>query len=97
MAMRLASLDVAPDFKAGDPPPEGYLAWHEWAETQHKAGLRQVRCGRCVLWRYRQELSGEVDVSHPVTRYGEPVEVRTPVCLECAASAASRTQEEATR
>lgn len=40
MAMRLASLDVAPDFKAGDPPPEGYLAWHEWAETQHKAGLR---------------------------------------------------------
>ena len=31
-----------PDFQPGDQAPEGYLAWHEWAEVQHKAGLRQV-------------------------------------------------------
>ena len=26
-------------FKPGDQAPAGYLAWHEWAEVQHKAGL----------------------------------------------------------
>jgi len=35
-------------FKPGDQPPEGYGDWIEWAEVQHRAGLRQVRraCGR---------------------------------------------------
>ena len=26
-------------YKPGDPPPTGYLEWHEWAEVQRKAGL----------------------------------------------------------
>jgi chemotaxis protein histidine kinase CheA len=38
-----------------DPPPEGYLAWHEWARYQHRAGLRQRRCPVCCLWKFPQE------------------------------------------
>lgn len=34
-------------YKPGDQAPDGYLARHEWAEVQHKAGLRQKQCGRC--------------------------------------------------
>jgi hypothetical protein len=45
-------------FKPGDPPPEGYLNWHAWAEVQDKAGLRQKQCSRCGLWKFPQELSG---------------------------------------
>jgi hypothetical protein len=46
---------VTPIFKVGDPAPEGYLEWCEWAEVQHKAGLRQVQrvCGR---WHYPFEI-----------------------------------------
>jgi hypothetical protein len=49
---RLVCLLVMPKFKVGDPAPEGYLEWHEWAETQHKAGLRQLFCGTCGKWVY---------------------------------------------
>ena len=48
---------VQPKFKAGDPAPEGYLAWHDWAEVQHKAGMRQKRCGCCGKWKFQQEMS----------------------------------------
>jgi len=48
---------VQPTFKAGDQPPTGYLAWHEWAEVQHRAGLRQKKCGRCGRWKFPQEMS----------------------------------------
>jgi len=41
--------------KVGSQAPEGYLNWHDWAEVQHKAGLRQVPCPRCGLWRFPQE------------------------------------------
>lgn len=43
-------------FKAGDLPPNSYIAWHEWAEVQRKAGIKQVRCTRCGLWRTAQEM-----------------------------------------
>lgn len=49
---------VAGDFKPGDPPPTGYNDWHEWAAVQTKSGLKQVRCGRCSLWKFPQELTG---------------------------------------
>ena len=42
-------------FKPGDPRPNGYLAWFEWARVQHKAGLRQKRCARCELLHFPQE------------------------------------------
>jgi len=46
------------DYHKGDPAPEGYLAWHAWAEVQHRAGLRQRRCGRCGLYCFPQEMTG---------------------------------------
>lgn len=70
-------------FTPGDQAPDGYLAWHEWAEVQHRAGLRQAQCGRCGLWRYPQELSGQVDKCD--LRNGAGLEtVETVVCLKCA-------------
>lgn len=48
---------VMPTYKPGDLPPEGYLQWHEWADVQRKAGIRQVQCPTCSLWRTPQELS----------------------------------------
>lgn len=72
-------------FKPGDLPPEGYLAWHEWAEVQNKAGIKQVRCGRCMLWRTPQELSGATDKAMMSrTKHGpRNVEVTTPICTKC--------------
>lgn len=77
-------IDVQPTFKPGDLPPEGYLAWHEWAEVQRKAGIKQVQCGRCGLWQTPQELSGKIDRHTPKDRRGRPVEIETPVCTKCA-------------
>ena len=81
-------------YRPGDQAPEGYLAWHEWAEMQHKAGLRQKQCGRCGLWRYPQQLSALVD-SAEVTglRKRQPFRrtLETPVCNDCAAKAGHMT------
>lgn len=44
-------------FEAGSPPPQGYIAWHEWAAVQGRAGLKQRRCPTCKLFRFPQELS----------------------------------------
>lgn len=43
------------DYKKGDPAPTGYIAWHAWADVQHRAGLRQKQCARCLLWYFPQE------------------------------------------
>lgn len=51
---RIVCLLAGRDYKPGDPPPDGYLAWHEWAEVQHKAGLRQRQC-LCGKWVFPQE------------------------------------------
>lgn len=82
----MVHLLVMPDFKPGDQAPSGYLQWHEWAEVQHKAGLRQKECGRCGLWRYPQQLSTLIDRSEAQSRRG-PVTVETVVCNDCAAKA----------
>ena len=50
------SVGVMPKFKKGDPPPTGYLEWHEWARVQHKGGLRQKRCPRYKRWQFPQEM-----------------------------------------
>ena len=70
-------------YQPGEPAPEGYLAWHEWAETQHKAGLRQKECGRCGKWKDPQELSAMLDRCVMQSRKG-PVTVATVVCHKCA-------------
>lgn len=59
-------------YKPGDPPPGGYLNWHAWAEVQSKAGLKQVKCDRCRLFRFPQELA-------VMTGMGS-------TCLQCAAA-----------
>lgn len=78
-----------PDFKPGDLPPEGYLAWHEWAEVQHKAGIKQEQCGRCSKWKTPQELSPTIDRATMQSRKG-PAVVETVVCTECEAKGATK-------
>lgn len=73
-------------FKPGDQAPSGYLAWHEWAEVQHKAGLRQVECGRCCKWQYPQELSDVMDKFIVTNRYGEKITKAGHVCIKCLAA-----------
>jgi len=80
-------LTFAGDYKPGDPPPSGYFDWHSWADVQHKAGLRQVTCGMCGLWRFPQELTGKEIVSHPFKKVRGKrvvVEIRSPICKKCA-------------
>ena len=93
-ALRVVCILEQAPYKPGDQAPEGYLAWHEWAEVQHKAGLRQKQCGRCGLWRYPQQLSALVD-STEVTglRKRQPFRrtLETPVCNDCEAAACSKT------
>lgn len=84
MTMNVACVLEQDTYKPGDQAPEGYLAWHEWAEVQHKAGLRQKQCGRCGLWRYPHELSEEIDRCVMQGRRG-PATVESAVCLKCAA------------
>lgn len=48
-------VSASPGFKKGDPAPAGYCLWHEWAEIQHKAGLRQTKCDHCGKWLFPQE------------------------------------------
>ena len=77
------------EYKPGDLPPNGYLEWHEWAEVQRKAGVRQVMCGRCMKWRTPQELSGQTDTCMMSRTKNGPrnVKVSTPVCTKCATEA----------
>ena len=69
----------------GSQPPDGYVAWHEWAKAQHEGGLRQKRCGLCSLCRFPQEMSGRTVTSYPTRGKGGPkVKVTSPVCRKCA-------------
>ena len=76
-------LCVTPTFKPGDLPPEGYLAWHEWAEVQRKAGIKQVECGECGKYKTPQELSGQVKTYAAKDKKGNPVIVTEPICSKC--------------
>lgn len=72
-------------WQPGDQPPSGYIAWHSWADAQHKAGLRQARCGQCALWKFPQELSSKELVSKPFDSKGRVHEHRSRVYSECVA------------
>lgn len=82
-------MHVSGDYKAGDPAPTGYLDWHEWAEVQHKAGLKQKACGRCGKWCYPQQISNRVDVYTAQSKKRGLVTVETPVCIACNAGKAA--------
>lgn len=79
--MKLIHMLVQREYKPGDQAPSGYLAWHEWAEVQHKAGLRQVACGRCGKWKYPQD-STVIDRCTMQSRRGPKV-IASCVCLKC--------------
>lgn len=83
-----AIITVQAEYKPGDLPPEGYLAWHEWAEVQRKAGIRQRQCPGCGLWRTPQELSTR-EITWEATiksgkRRGERVRLSDFLCTKCA-------------
>lgn len=50
------------EYKPGDLPPKGnnYLAWHEWADVQYKAGIKQKPCKRCGKWLTPQEVDSHL-------------------------------------
>jgi len=33
-----------------------YLQWHEWAESLHKKGIKQVQCNKCKRWLFPEEI-----------------------------------------
>lgn len=70
------------EYKPGDMPPEGRLAWDEWASVQDNAGLRQKECLRCGKWQYPQELSGKMELHELETQRGK-IQLLMPVCNEC--------------
>jgi len=74
---------IQKEYRPGDLPPEGYLAWHEWAEVQRKAGIKQVECGRCGLWKTPQELSGDTIAFNARHKNGRSANLELPVCLNC--------------
>lgn len=45
-------------YQVGDPPPSGYVDWHDWVAIQYKGGLRQVR-GEDGKWRFPQEITND--------------------------------------
>lgn len=81
-----ACLLIMPSYNPGDPAPSGYLQWHEWAEVQHKAGLRQQECGSCGKWRYPQELSDVMRETTMRDSRGRRHAVQYAVCKQCTAS-----------
>ena len=85
-----AIITASPEFKPGDMPPKGYLDWHEWAEVQHKAGLRQVSCAICGKWRYPQELSNKTVDWTGVDNRGRKHEQTDAVCKACDRQAAEK-------
>ena len=76
----LAGTDPQP----GTMPPSGYLAWHEWASVQHKAGLRQTTCCVCVRWYFPQELHPQVHEFVAYDKYGNEVRSTGQKCWACA-------------
>lgn len=70
-------------FKPGDPPPDGYNAWHEWARVQNEAGLKQQQCGFCSKWRFPQELSGKTASAQFSDGIGGRHTSRWPICKQC--------------
>ncbi len=48
-------LHLIPDYKPGDPRPDGYVEFFAWAAVQRLAGIQQTYCRRCRLWLFPQE------------------------------------------
>ena len=46
---KYSSADACPNVKAHTKSPDGYLAWHEWAEKKAKTH-EQTQCPTCGFW-----------------------------------------------
>lgn len=44
------------EYSAYSMPPEGYCAWHKWAEDQGTQGIVQFQCQRCKKFLFPQEV-----------------------------------------
>lgn len=91
-------ISFANEYKPGDTRPEnaGYGDWFEWAEVQHKAGLVQKCCGRCVKWKFPQELSGEIDETPVFNKRGRQIGIdKSPICIGCAPWLKTRSNQKA--
>lgn len=86
---------VMPHYKPGDLPPDGYLQWHEWAEVQRKAGIKQVVCPSCGLWRTPQELSTHEMRWTVMNGRGEPIDQSAFQCSKCFEKAAAKLESAA--
>lgn len=49
--------------EVGSQPP-GYMFWHEWAEAQSRGGLQQLKCPKCQLWKFPQEIHCAAGSNH---------------------------------
>lgn len=81
--MHWVHLTIQATYKPGDLPPEGYLAWHEWADVQRKAKIKQVACPTCSLWRTPQELSTKQREWTCCTSKGEIITFSEFICSKC--------------
>lgn len=41
------------------PKQLAYVAYHEWADRQHRKGVRQRKCSVCGLWLWPEEVGVE--------------------------------------
>ena len=66
-------------------PPAGYVEWHEWAEAQHNAGIKQIQCAKCGLWNAPHEFSTKTRrfMAHELNGNSKQV---SPVCIKCEAN-----------
>ena len=81
--MESITITAQADFQPGDLPPDGYLAWHEWADVQRRAGIRQTECPTCGLWRTPQELSSR-EISYLLKdRFGSEMRFSEYQCRKC--------------
>jgi hypothetical protein len=81
--MKIACVLAGEKYTVGSMPPKGYLQWHEWAQAQHTAGLRQVVCGKCGKYKFPQELSKSVNSFDARMKSGLKIKISKPICLEC--------------
>lgn len=86
--MTIVHILIMPTYKPGDPEPDGYLQWHEWAEVQWKSGLRQQQCAVCDRWYFPQSLSDKVLRWEGKTIFGQVVQQSAPICKACEESEA---------
>lgn len=86
-AVRRGVMTAPGNYRPGDLPPESYLDWHEWADVQRRAGIKQVECGKCGKWQTPQELSTKTMTLNARDRTGCAVEVKLPLCSKCSIEA----------